>query len=268
MTAIKAWLDGRAAEERRDVEVLLSYVTSRSRAWLYAHGEETLSADVEARLTQLLERRRAGEPIAYLIGRREFFGLDFEANSHVLVPRPETELLVELGLERLPPAARVLDLGTGSGAVAVAIAKTRPDCIVSASDIEIAALDVAERNAARHGARIEFRASDWFEGWVGRRFDLIIGNPPYVAEHDPHLDALAFEPQIALVSGPKGLDALTSIIAAAGAHLERGGRLILEHGAEQGERARALFVRAGFRDVATHRDLAGHERATLGRDER
>ena len=268
MSTIASWLAGRDADARRDVEVLISYLTGRSRAWLYAHGDEALAADVAARLSQLLVRRRAGEPIAYLIGHREFFGLDLEASAAALVPRPETELLVELALEQLPPAARVLDLGTGSGAIAVAIATQRPDCIVSASDIDIAALDLAERNAARHRARIEFRASDWFEGWAERRFDLVVANPPYVAAQDPHLDALGFEPSIALVSGPEGLDALTAIVAGAAAHLARGGRLILEHGAEQGERVRALLGRAGFRDVATRRDLAGRERATLGRDER
>ena len=263
MTTIESWLRGRTADERRDVEVLISFLTGRSRASLYARGEELLSQAVEARLEHLLERRRAGEPIAYLIGRREFYGLDLDVNPNVLVPRPETELVVELALERLPPDARALDLGTGSGAIAIAIAKSRPDCLVSASDIEIAALDVAERNAARHGVRIEFRASDWFEAWTGRRFDLIVSNPPYIEEKDPHLDALAFEPQTALVAGVDGLDALRAIVAGALTHLAPGGLLVLEHGAEQGAAVRALCVRAGFRDVATHRDLAGRERATL-----
>ena len=264
MSAIKAWLDGRAADERRDVEVMISFLTGRSRAALYAHGEERLPPAVERRLEHLLERRRAGEPIAYLIGRREFFGLDLQVTPAVLVPRPETELVVELALERLPQRARVLDLGTGSGAIAIAIAKARPDCLVSASDVDVAALDVAERNAVHHGARIEFRASDWFEAWHATRFDAIVGNPPYVADDDPHFAGLGFEPRIALAAGPRGLDALAAIVRDASAHLEHGASLILEHGAEQGEAVRALFAAAHLRDVATHRDLAGCERVTLG----
>jgi release factor glutamine methyltransferase len=270
-SSVEDWLEARSPDERRDREVLVAFLTGRSRAWLYAHGDERLSAAVTSRLERFLERRRAGEPIAYLIGHREFFGLDLEVGPTVLVPRPETELLVELALTGLAPGAsasagqRVLDLGTGSGAIAIAIAKSRPDCTVSAIDVDVAALDVAERNAARHAVHIEFLASDWFEALRGRRFELIVSNPPYVAEGDPHLDALAFEPRLALAAGRDGLDALATVIGGAAEHLESRGRLIVEHGAEQGEAVRSLFARARLRDVATHRDLAGLERATLGR---
>jgi release factor glutamine methyltransferase len=215
-----------------------------------------------------LERRAAGEPIAYLTGACEFYGLEFRVTPAVLIPRPETELLVDLALERLPAAgrARVLDLGTGSGCIAVTLAHLRPQLEVWAADVSPAALEVARDNARRLLAPVRFRRSDWLAGQAGERFDLILANPPYVAAHDPHLSQgdLRFEPACALVAGEDGLDDIRRIVAAAPAHLAPGGWLLFEHGYDQARRCRALLAAAGFARVASWRDLAGIERVSGG----
>jgi release factor glutamine methyltransferase len=226
---------------------------------------------VQARAYDALVRRRAaGEPIAYLTGRREFFGLDLEITPEVLVPRAETELLVELALSWLAPdaAARVLDLGCGSGAVALAIGRERSKASLLGADVSAAAVELARRNGQRLGiANAAFIESDWFARVPPERFDLIVANPPYVAEKDPHLAEgdLRFEPHSALVSGRDGLDAVRAIVAAAPRHLASGARIALEHGYDQAEAVRALLSEAGFAAIASARDLAGIERVTSGR---
>jgi release factor glutamine methyltransferase len=214
-----------------------------------------------------VRRRLAGEPVAYLTGRREFWSLDLEVTPDVLVPRPETELLVERALAVLAgvQAPAVLDLGTGSGAIALAIASTRPDAAVTATDASPAALAVAERNARRLGiSNVSFRAGDWYAALDRGRFDVILSNPPYVAAGDPALAALAHEPLRALVAGPDGLAALAAVAAGARERLRPGGWLLVEHGAGQGAAVRDLLTRAGLASVATRADLAGHERASEG----
>ena len=265
MTTIGATL--RAAigdEERRDLEVLVASVLGVDRAYLYAHSDESLPPTAAQRVAVTLGAYRSGEPVAYLIGRREFWSLELDVSPAVLIPRPETELLVELTLQHLPPSARVLDLGTGSGAIAIAIAKERSDCHVTATDASAAALDVARRNASKHRMNVTFALGDWFRA-VDAVFDVIVSNPPYVAEADPHLDSLVSEPRLALIAGDDGLAALRIIVAEAPGHLCAGGWLLVEHGFDQAPHVRHLFVSAGFAAIETIRDFAGHERVTLGK---
>lgn len=252
--------------------MLLAHVLGQDRAWLYAHGEAVLPEDAMAALEALVRRRLAGEPVAYLTGRRGFWGLDLAVGPGTLIPRPETELLVELALERLDPGhdARVADLGTGSGAIAIALARERPRARVLATDISTRALALARCNAGALGpgaSRVEFRHGDWWEALAGECFDLVASNPPYIAEDDPHLARgdLRFEPRAALASGPEGLDAIRAIIDGASAHLRPGGWLLLEHGCDQGGAVRALLAQAGLAEIATARDLERRERVSRGR---
>lgn len=267
LDAAVAQLAAASESPRLDAELLLAQVLGLSRGQLLARGEQVLDGGRRRQYAQLLRRRAAGEPVAYLTGRRGFWTLDLEVSPAVLVPRPETELLVEWGLELLQerPAPEVLDLGTGSGAIALALASERADARVLATDRSEAALAVARANAARLGLHLEFARGDWFEACIGRRFELIVSNPPYVAGDDPRLAALQAEPRTALTPGGDGLGALRCIVAAAPGFLRGGGRLLLEHGAGQGAAVRALLAAAGFTDVRTRRDLAGHERASGGR---
>ena len=250
-----------------DAELLLAHVLGCGRAALAAAPERELS-DAQARaLAALAARRIEGEPVAYLTGRRAFWTLELEVTSAVLVPRPETELLVETALGELQTVARpaVLDLGTGSGAIALAIASERPDASVTGVDQSAAALEVAARNAFRlRIGNVRFLQGSWYEPVDALKFHVIVANPPYVSEGDPLLAALAHEPRRALVSGPEGLDALAEICAGARPHLARGGMLIVEHGAGQGGAVRALATGAGLGRVATLSDLAGLPRATRG----
>ena len=252
-----------------DSRALLRAALDVSDTYLIAHPGQTLTDRQRERYLAWIERRRAGEPIAYLTGEREFYSLAFKVTPAVLIPRPETELLVEAALERVPVHApfRVLDLGTGSGCVAVAIAKDRPRAQVTATEVSRDALAVARENAARHGSGIEFIESDWLDALAGRRFDLVVSNPPYVAERDPHLSQgdSRFEPRAALVAGTDGLSCIRLIITQARAHLDPGGGLLFEHGYEQAARCRALLAQAGYFEVATRHDLAGSERVSGGR---
>jgi release factor glutamine methyltransferase len=262
---IRDWL-GRARAlgvERLDAQLLLAFVLDRPRAWLLAHDDEEVAPTASGRLDALLRRRAAGAPLAYLTGRREFRGLTLEVNEAVLVPRPETEGLVDwaLGL----PFDDVVDLGTGSGAIALAIKQARPAAAVCATDCSAAALDVARRNAARLALAIEFRAGDWWAALAGRRFALALSNPPYIAGGDPHLAALGHEPRVALTPGGDGLGALRAIVAGAPAHLVPGGWLLLEHGHDQAGAVSSLLRQAGFEPVQTRADLAGLPRCTGGR---
>jgi release factor glutamine methyltransferase len=255
---------------RLDAEVLTIHVTGLSRAQLLAHGERELPTEQASRLETLAARRLAGEPIAHITGRREFWSLDLEVTPDTLIPRPETELLVERALARIPGDTqwRVADLGTGTGAVAIAIALERPGCRVVATDASPAALAVAGRNAERLGApNVEVRKGDWLAAVTDEVFDLIVSNPPYVAAGDTHLDQgdLRFEPPSALAAGPGGLGAIRTITAAAPAHLRAGGWLLLEHGYDQADAVAELMLGAGLSDVRCYRDIAGMDRVTEGR---
>lgn len=269
-TAARLLAQARAAIDPIDAELLLLHVLARPRSWLFAHADEPVDAVATARFHALLERRVRGEPVAYLTGSRGFWTLELAVTPATLVPRPETELLVELALARLPAdvETRAADLGTGSGAIALAIAKERPRAQLVAIDASPDALEVARGNARRNGiGNVAFRAGSWLAPLAGETFDLIASNPPYIAEGDPHLAQgdLRFEPAMALASGADGLDDIRTIAAAAPAHLRPGGWLLLEHGWDQGEAVRALLQAAGFVDVATERDLEGRDRVTLGR---
>jgi release factor glutamine methyltransferase len=260
-----------------DAQLLLARALATTRTKLIAHDERPLTAGEDAQWSAWLGRRLAGEPLAYLLGEKEFHGLRLEVDAGVLVPRPETELLVDWAAERsaspsaragglaADPPVRIADLGTGSGAIALALKQVRPRAEVLGSDVSAAALAVARRNAARLGLGIEWVESSWWDGLRGRRFDLVVANPPYIAAGDPHLHALRHEPIVALTPGADGLAALRAIVAGAPAHLDAGGWLLLEHGFDQGEAVRDLFRAAGFASLETRRDLSGLERATGGR---
>lgn len=254
-----------AAEAR----MLLGALTGASTAQIAAYPERGLAPELALRFVDMLVRREQGEPVAYLLGEREFYGRRFRVSPAVLIPRPETELIVDTVLARVPrdAAVRILDLGTGSGALAVSLALELPAAQVTAVDISPAALAVATANAQHLGARLRCLESDWFAALQGDLFDLIVSNPPYVAAGDPHLDEgdVRFEPPGALASGPEGLDDLARIAAEAPAHLASGGYLLMEHGYDQGAAVRALLQAQGFVEVASARDLAGIERIGFGR---
>jgi len=253
---------------RAEAELLLRSLLGRERVYLIAHAEAAIDSRQARTAQDWFARRRAGEPIAYITGRREFYGVALRVTPDVLIPRPETELLVELALERVPQASsRVLELGTGSGAIALGLAKERPGLKIIATDVSEAALDVARRNAREHGAAIDFICSDWFEALGPERFDLIVSNPPYVAAGDAHLQQgdLRFEPRLALVGGEDGLACIRKIAADARTRLRSGGWLILEHGYDQKDRCVELLVGLSYADVGDFQDLAGRPRACAGR---
>jgi len=255
--------------ERLDAQLLLLQALGRpsgDRAWLLAHDTDPLDERQQHQFTALCARRAAGEPLAYIAGRKEFFGLDLMVDPRVLVPRPDTETLVEWALELLAALAapRVIDLGTGSGAVALAIKRRRPDALVTATDSSRDALDAAGANAQALGLDVQWRHARWLEG-VDQRFDLVVSNPPYIAAGDPHLTALAHEPSTALVAGADGLDDIRVIVGQAPARLAPAGWLLVEHGHDQGPAVRALLAAAGLAPVASRQDLAGIERCSGGR---
>lgn len=259
------------ASGRLEAEILLALALSKPRAFLFAHPEQAVDNATASRFLELVERRRAGEPVAYITGEREFWSVPIRVSPDVLIPRPETEVLVEAALARVPPgsAARIADLGTGSGAIALALALERPICDVHASDISPEALAVARDNAARLGiSNIRFHQGSWLAGLSGR-FDLVVSNPPYIRAGDPHLEAgdLRFEPHAALLAGPDGLDAIREIVRQAPDRLKPGGWLIFEHGHDQAHDSQALLKTHGFQEIETLRDLAGTKRVTLGRQQ-
>ena len=262
--------DARGRIDPAEAGLLLAHALGRTRGWLFAHGSDAVEAAAAATFDALVARREAGEPVAYLCGQRGFWTLDLAVTPDTLIPRPETELLVELALARLPRGreAHVADLGTGSGAIALALASERPRARVLATDASAAALAVAHANAGRLGlGNVEFRRGDWYEALPGLRFDLIASNPPYIAADDPHLAQgdLRHEPLSALASGADGLVAIRAIVAGAAAHLLPGGWLLLEHGWTQGAAVRELLEAGGFCEVGTQRDLEERDRVSLGR---
>jgi len=249
-----------------ETRVLLQHALGWSRIELITRSEHPLTVEEAALLSSLVQRRLGGEPIAYIVGTREFYSLSFEVTPAVLIPRPETELLVELAMQFLPFNGSVLDMGTGSGAIAIAIAHTRPDAVVTALDIRHPALEVADRNAHRHNVNIEFVQSDWFVELGDRKFDLIISNPPYIIDGDHHLSEgdLRFEPLDALTDHGDGLSAIRTILSHANKHLTSHGSVFIEHGYDQAIAVRQLLLEYQFIDVQSWRDLAGIERVSGG----
>jgi release factor glutamine methyltransferase len=273
MTIIASLL--RAAElpdsptARLDAELLLAAALGKSRSYLHTWPERIVSSEAALTFADYLQRRRSGEPVAYILGQQGFWKLDLEVAPHTLIPRPDTELLVEAALQLLPATpAKVLDLGTGSGAIALALASERPAWHVTAVDRVLEAVALAERNRQRlHLSNATVMSSHWFSALENHRFQLIISNPPYIADADPHLVAgdVRFEPASALVAGVDGLEDLRLIIVQAPGHLEAGGWLMLEHGYDQALAVRDLLLTQGFEDVHSRKDLGGHERISLGR---
>lgn len=272
MSTVRALLEQAAdlstSSPRRDVEILLCHCLKKNRAWLYTWPEVDVDASGERQFSELLSQRKRGVPIAHLTGVRDFWTLELNVNEHTLIPRPETEVLVEWALElSLPAVASILDLGTGSGAIALALAKEHPLWKITAVDASEEALKVAALNASRLGlSQVHFSQSNWFSNVSAQTFHLLVGNPPYIEETDVHLfqGDLPHEPKMALVSAESGLADLTQIIAAASTHLHPGGWLLLEHGYDQGAAVRELFGSSGFEEITSRQDLAGHDRVTGG----
>jgi release factor glutamine methyltransferase len=257
-------------EARHEAELLLLHALGVDRAWLFSHADDAVDEQARQRFELLVTRRAEGHPLAYLTGRRGFWTLDLQVNTATLIPRPETELLVEQALARLPAddMVRVADMGTGSGAIALSIASERPLATVMATDVLGPTLAVAVKNAQAHGLEnVWFRRGHWYTALGADRFDMIVSNPPYIAAGDPHLQQgdLRFEPPPALASGADGLDAIREIIGGAHEHLVPGGWLLMEHGWDQGPAIRALLEQAGFIEAQTVQDLEQRDRVTLGR---
>jgi len=257
-------------QARFEAQLLLQYILQVNRVWLLTHEVDTLEANIHEGFEALLKRRLSGEPIAYILGKREFYGLDFMVTPDTLIPRPDTETLVEAALEKIPPqqTCTVLDLGTGSGAIAIAIAKHRPHAKVTAVDQSQKALAAAQGNAKQFGvANVQLVLSDWFTALSGQIFDVIVSNPPYIAKDDPHLSQgdLRFEPVNALAAGEDGLDCIRQIINQAEQHLNPGGWLVFEHGYDQAEKVAQLLISANFESVTAVADLSGIWRVTLGK---
>ena len=256
--------------DRLDAQLLLARAFARPRSWLLAHDDAVLGEAQWAALHAELMRRAGGEPLAYIVGEQEFHGLRLQVNPDVLVPRPDTEVLVDWALDMLgtgwpgPDSPKVVDLGTGSGAIALAVKHGCPGAVVTASDTSPAALQVAQANARHLGLAIEALEGSWWAPLAGRRFDMILSNPPYIAAEDAHLAALRHEPALALTPGGDGLDALRTITRGAAAHLEPGGWLLLEHGFDQHEAVQAMLREQGYADVQTRIDWGGQPRCTGG----
>jgi release factor glutamine methyltransferase len=265
---IAATLGLERREARLEARVLAAFAWNVAPAWLIAHDTDPPTDTQATQFEALVIRRLGGEPVAYLTGTREFYDRPFQVSSDVLIPRPDTELLVELALARMPPdrAVDVLDLGTGSGCIAITLALERPLAQVTAVDRSASALAIARHNADILNASVEFLTSDWFSGLAGRRFDLIVSNPPYIAARDPHLARgdVRFEPLTALASGDDGLDDLRLLTATARNHLKPGGALLLEHGYDQADSVQTLLRMNGFQHPRSWADLSGIQRVSGG----
>lgn len=248
----------------RDLQALRCHVLQRPASFLLAHPDHGFSDQEQLDFDALKLRYKKGEPLAYLLGSKGFWKHDFKVSPAVLIPRPETELLLELALEKIPAGAQVLELGTGSGCLAISFALERPDCDLVAVDLSQDALELAKKNANTLGVRLDFIQSNWFENVMPKKFQAILSNPPYIEVGDVHLQALSFEPELALVSGPSGLDAIQIIIKQARDFLNPDGLLALEHGYHQEQAVQALFQAAGYRHIETRLDLQGHPRVTWG----
>ena len=262
MTSIGAWLIDNQDLDRFEAELLMTQVTGFGRAQILSQPDRKVEPVQLSQLNELAAQLRRGKPYAYIVGEQEFWSLPFHVSPAVLIPRPETELLVELVLEHASEGANILELGTGSGAIAVSLAHARPDLHLTATDISTDALDVAERNSRRHGTQIQFVHSNWFESLNGR-WDIIVSNPPYIAEGDPHLPALSWEPTGALVAGD-GLGAFQKIVATCPTHMREHGRLFLEHGYAQASQVKMLLQQHGFTACESYPDLAGILRVSAG----
>lgn len=268
MTTVAQAIDlARAAGvDRLDAQLLIAHRLGVDRPWLLAHGDVPLTDAQSAACRIALERRADGVPLSYIVGRREFHGLSLMVTPAVLDPRPDTETLVDWAIELIGAAPRrVVDLGTGSGAIALAVKQACPRAVVHATDSSAEALRVAHGNAQRLGLAVTFAQGDWWESVAGLRFDIAVSNPPYIAGHDPHLAALQHEPQHALTPGPRGLEAIEHIVAMAGDHLPAGAWLLLEHGFDQATAVRECLAGHGFTDLSMRHDLAGVPRCTGGR---
>ncbi|WP_188692427.1 peptide chain release factor N(5)-glutamine methyltransferase [Silvimonas amylolytica] len=252
--------------ERPDIHALFHHLGGYNRAFLITHGDEMAEPAFAEHFTRLAARRRAGEPVAYLLGEKEFYSLTFNVGPGVLIPRPDTELLVDLALERLPQGGALVDLGTGSGIIAITIAHERPDAVVTALDISDAALDIARGNAARLAPQVRVLQSDWYAALGDGQFAVIVSNPPYIEQDDPHLEKgdLRFEPRSALTDEADGLAHIRTIIDGARTRLLPGGWLLFEHGFDQGLASRDLLDAAGFGAVQTWQDIAGMDRVSGG----
>ena len=264
-TTIAAWKQANFNTDRLELDLLLSQVTGLSRAEILADPQLTLSESQLTKLTDDLRALDAGTPFAYIAGKKEFFGIELEISESVLVPRPETEILVEMVLTLAPKNATLLDLGTGSGAIALAIISERPDIKVSASDLSPSALEIARKNARSLNLNLTFFHSNWYQSLPRRKWDLLVSNPPYVSENDPHLNALKKEPIEALVSGTDGLDAIRQIVSGSSAFLNPQGHLLIEHGFNQSETVSSLFAANSFKNIVSAKDYSGIERVKLGK---
>jgi len=265
MTDIRQWLTANADLPRLECELLLGNALGFDRAQIIAHPEHAISEQALNLLAPMVQRLREGSPLAYILGEVEFWDLTLEVSPDVLIPRPETELLVELTLNLASRGAKVLDLGTGSGAIALALAHERADLLVCATDLSAGALQVARSNALANGLDIEFVQGSWFEPFeAGRTWEVILSNPPYIAAGDPHLQDLTCEPTNALVADNQGLADIATIVAQSAKHLQSGGHLLIEHGYDQAEAVQSLLRQTGYKGVRSYNDLAGIARATTG----
>ena len=262
---IERWKHANPKTGSFELDLILSRVTGRSRAEIVAHPQLKLSENQITRLNDDLRALEAGTPFAYISGKKEFFGIELEVSESVLVPRPETEILVEMVLTLAPKNATLLDLGTGSGAIALAIASERPDIKVSASDLSASALEIAKKNARLLNLNLTFFHSNWYQSLPCRKWDLLVSNPPYVSENDPHLDALKKEPIEALTSGRDGLDAIRQIVSGSHDFLNPNGHLLIEHGFNQSETVGRIFMANSFENILSTKDYSGIERVKLGK---
>ena len=259
MLTIDAWLRQNGARFQHELEILARAYFGISKAEFICKSDQSITPNLKNYLSDALVKLKRGTPLAYLLGYKEFWSLDFQVNRNVLVPRPETELIIEKSIELANHSGSVLELGTGSGAIAIALAKERPDLTIMATDISIEALEVARGNALKHECEISLQHADWFES-IGGKWNLILSNPPYIAEGDPYLSSLKMEPRVALVSGPTGFEALEVIIENAHNHLQSQGHLVIEHGIGQDQVIKKKLARHNFTKITSHKDLANINR--------